>query len=465
VVARITKKKPLTILRTEEVGINTISTFDKNPRRGNIDMIAESLKTWGQFKPIVVNLGTKLPKGKQNKIVAGNHTFLGAKRNKMDSIVVSFIDVDESTARAIVLADNKTSDGGTYDDALLAELLASLPDIEGTGYSETEAEDLIAALGNANDALDESLDDFVENFSGDKSHTRPSVSEVDFGEENEADFSRDENDADLEEDTKDVFKTAGNDLPGAFSLKAGMVFEGAGFFEIPKLRNDMLVDVEDLPEDLKSWAGSATKDWPDDEQWWLYNYGVDSTSGMKDPSKIILSFYCWDEYFEKWWDKPDVMTSKTLNTGITMAVTPNFSTWADEPGAVQLWACYKKAWMGRYFQEAGIKVIPNIEWPGQEDDTFLKQYAMLGIPVGAPVISIQGQTSDGTDDVAYQKWLKRDYKTIITALKPKMLLYYGTKKGYDFVLKQNLPVTIYFVENRMAALAIQAKGRKRKTTL
>ena len=39
------------VKRTESVPVKSISTYDKNPRIGNIDLIAESLEASGQFKP------------------------------------------------------------------------------------------------------------------------------------------------------------------------------------------------------------------------------------------------------------------------------------------------------------------------------------------------------------------------------------------------------------------------------
>lgn len=44
-----------------------------NPRRGDIDAIAESLERNGQFRPIVVNKPT-------GEILGGNHTYAAAKR-------------------------------------------------------------------------------------------------------------------------------------------------------------------------------------------------------------------------------------------------------------------------------------------------------------------------------------------------------------------------------------------------
>lgn len=76
-----------------------------NPRRGNIDTIAESLERNGQYRPIVVNKPT-------GEILAGNHTYAAAKRLGWTHIAATFVDVDEDQAARIILADNRTADLG-----------------------------------------------------------------------------------------------------------------------------------------------------------------------------------------------------------------------------------------------------------------------------------------------------------------------------------------------------------------
>jgi hypothetical protein len=117
--------------------IDDLTPYDRNPRRGNLDAVMESLQVNGQYRPIVVNRRT-------GSILAGNHTWLAAKQLGWRRIARTYVDVDDEQAARIVLADNRTADLGTYDDKLLAELLGGLPSIEGTGYDDTA---LAALLG------------------------------------------------------------------------------------------------------------------------------------------------------------------------------------------------------------------------------------------------------------------------------------------------------------------------------
>jgi ParB-like chromosome segregation protein Spo0J len=118
-----------------------------NPRNGDTDAIVQSLRTNGQFKPIVTT-----PDG---TILAGNHTYMAAGELGWATMECVVLDLDPYSpdAKRIMLADNRTSDLGRYDHGLLLELLQDLGDLDGTGY---EPDDL-DALRHLNEPLD--LDD------------------------------------------------------------------------------------------------------------------------------------------------------------------------------------------------------------------------------------------------------------------------------------------------------------------
>lgn len=140
-------------------------TFHKNPRHGNIQVIKESLKANGQYRPIIVNKGTKT--GRPYEVVAGNHTLLAAQElleegnSQFQNIDCWIIDVTEQQATRIVLADNRTADLGHYDNQQLLDLLDDLPDVEGTGYEDADIEMLQNLLDDAPD-LDDLVDEYGE---------------------------------------------------------------------------------------------------------------------------------------------------------------------------------------------------------------------------------------------------------------------------------------------------------------
>lgn len=148
-----------TIQTVKMMPIAGLQPYGDNPRRGNIDMIASSLSEHGQYRPIVVNLGTKT--GREFEVLAGNHTLAAADTLGWEEISVALVDVDEQTARKIVLVDNRSNDVATYDQAVLVDLLESLDgDLAGTGFDDEELADLIAHLRD--DDLDDLEDEFGE---------------------------------------------------------------------------------------------------------------------------------------------------------------------------------------------------------------------------------------------------------------------------------------------------------------
>ena len=128
-------------LTVETIGIDTIQAHPDNARVGDVSAIAESLKRFGQVKPIIVQKGT-------GYVVAGNHTREAAKSIGMKEISAVVLDIDNETAKAYLLADNRLSDRAKYDQAKLYGLLESILDLDGTGYDMDYVESLGDALGD-----------------------------------------------------------------------------------------------------------------------------------------------------------------------------------------------------------------------------------------------------------------------------------------------------------------------------
>lgn len=130
-----TMESPRITTTTKTVPIRTLSPHPGNARRGDLDAIAESLSTHGQYRPIVASART-------NRILAGTHTWKAAMRLGWDQIAVSFVDVDEIGEKKILLVDNRASDLASYDETALSALLRSLPDLGGAGYSSADLDAL-----------------------------------------------------------------------------------------------------------------------------------------------------------------------------------------------------------------------------------------------------------------------------------------------------------------------------------
>ena len=119
--------------------VDKLQHLDGNPRVGNVEAVAKSYDKFGQRKPIVAT--------KDGTVISGNHQLAAAKQLGWDKIAVLFTDDDELTAKAFALADNRTSDLGTYDEDFLADMLGSVASdldlLEATSFDE---KDLLALV-------------------------------------------------------------------------------------------------------------------------------------------------------------------------------------------------------------------------------------------------------------------------------------------------------------------------------
>ena len=125
-----------TMEEIELVQISTLKRYPRNAREGDIGAISESLRTLGQYRPVVVNK-------RNNEILKGNHTVAGASALGWSEIAVAWVDVDDEQAMKIVLADNKTADKATYDNDLLIDVLKGLSTLEGTGFDSEDFIDVV----------------------------------------------------------------------------------------------------------------------------------------------------------------------------------------------------------------------------------------------------------------------------------------------------------------------------------
>lgn len=160
---------------TEPVPLEDLTPFPGNARRGNVDMILESLRTSGQYKPIVARR-----RDETLTVLAGNHTLLALLRHEEvreacvdwelehdrpchlcvetdredPTALVHIIECDDATATRINLVDNRAADSGSYDQDALDALVAAMDDdLLGTGYAPGEA-----ALFGESEALSGDLD-------------------------------------------------------------------------------------------------------------------------------------------------------------------------------------------------------------------------------------------------------------------------------------------------------------------
>lgn len=124
------------------VPIDSVQVHPRNPRQGDVGAVAESLTRFGQKKPIVVQASTGF-------VVAGNHLLMAARQLGWTKIAANVADMDDREAMGYLLADNRTSDLGTYDQDILKAILieeARAGNLAATGYDGDDVDAMVLDL-------------------------------------------------------------------------------------------------------------------------------------------------------------------------------------------------------------------------------------------------------------------------------------------------------------------------------
>lgn len=151
------KKTDLTI---EYMPVAELVKWDRNPKKHSLDGIERSIRERGYIDPIIID-------ERSGKMVSGHgrarcllkmqeENQLVPDRVKVDSTGAWLVPVlrgvsfaTDSEAEAYIIAANRLVEAGGWDNALLAELLSDLREaghLDSTGYSESEADALLAEL-------------------------------------------------------------------------------------------------------------------------------------------------------------------------------------------------------------------------------------------------------------------------------------------------------------------------------
>jgi DNA modification methylase len=129
----------------EDVAIDDLRTDPANPRRigeEELEALERSLRQFGFVQPV-------LARREDRTVIGGHQRLVAARRLGYATVPVIWLDVSVDQARVLGLALNKIS--GTWDEPLLARLLAELQegaqvDLALSGFGEDEVRDLLRSL-------------------------------------------------------------------------------------------------------------------------------------------------------------------------------------------------------------------------------------------------------------------------------------------------------------------------------
>lgn len=98
--------------------------------------------------------------------------------------------------------------------------------------------------------------------------------------------------------------------------------------------------------------------------------------------------------------------------------TPDFSTYTDFPKAIQIYNHYRKHWLGAYWQQHGVYVIPTISWSDKESFSW----CFDGEPVGG-VVAVSSVGTQVNRDAS--ELFIAGYREMLDRLQPSQIIMYG----------------------------------------
>ena len=135
-----------TSLSVTDVAVDDLQPDPANPRRisdAELESLTRSIQQFGMVDPVIA-------RREDNTVIGGHQRLLAARRLGLKKVPVIFLDVSKEEARLLNLALNRIS--GTWDEELLARLLADLDqtpgiDVSISGFDDAELKTLLKTLG------------------------------------------------------------------------------------------------------------------------------------------------------------------------------------------------------------------------------------------------------------------------------------------------------------------------------
>ena len=175
---------------------------------------------------------------------------------------------------------------------------------------------------------------------------------------------------------------------------------------------------------------------------------------VEDPENYIAHFYYDDFKFIQAWRHPDKYVDKLMR--FKAVVAPDFSLYTDFPRALQILSCYRRQWVGAYWQSLGLDVIPDVVWG--DEKSF--DYCFLGIPEGGTVaVSTVGVTNNDDWNGKFGEMFRDGYNEMMKRLSPSTILFYGDEiEG----LEGNIIVCPSYYKQKRELLNKQKKIKDKK---
>lgn len=145
-----------------------------------------------------------------------------------------------------------------------------------------------------------------------------------------------------------------------------------------------------------------------------------------DKATAVVHFFIDDYRFERMWTMPDRWLGELRQFAAVCSPDFSFDDWWPIP--LQLYQIYRSRWVARHLHEAGIKVVPTLQWAGET--SF--EWCFDGIEPGGTVAvtGLEVSKSLAPRQEEFVLWHQRNvflrgFELALEKVKPSRLLWYG----------------------------------------
>ena len=137
---------------------------------------------------------------------------------------------------------------------------------------------------------------------------------------------------------------------------------------------------------------------------------------LHNEKNVVIHFYIYDGAFKQILDNPQKYMNELKK--FNAIISPDFSICYDMPIIRQIYSTYMNRVMGAYYQNNGIKVIPNVRW----GDSRSYEFCFEGLEKeGTYAIGSYGQIKRNSNRYYFEKGLEEFFKR----LNPEKIYVYG----------------------------------------
>ena len=151
---------------------------------------------------------------------------------------------------------------------------------------------------------------------------------------------------------------------------------------------------------------------PEVDNWISFNYA----KGCEEPELHGIHFFVDDYQFVRLWRQPDLYLNMLKK--FQAVCSPDFSMYTDFPKAICVYNHYRKHWLGRYWQDAGVRVIPTIGWVDRDSYEWCFDGEPEGYTVAVSSVGSQ-QSREG------RALFLEGYREMMARLQPSKIIFYG----------------------------------------